>query len=64
MDPNELQRMLTLCREMGNFNELKRLEKIAKFQNPDFKYPKKSEKKIRPKALSKVWNRPQFGRRF
>ncbi len=61
MEKQQLQNMLKMCHEMGDFNELKRLEKIMRFQNPDFKYPKKSEKKIRPKALSKMW-RPGFSR--
>ena len=33
--------MMKHAREIGNFRDLQRLEKIRKFQNPNFRYPKR-----------------------
>ncbi len=39
MDDEQIQTMLKFAREAGDFRELRRLEKIVKFNDPNFKYP-------------------------
>ena len=38
MDENQIKTMLRIAREAGNFRELRRLEKIMKFHDPNFRY--------------------------
>ncbi len=38
MDENQIKTMLRIAREAGNFRELRRLEKIMRFHEPDFRY--------------------------
>ncbi|MCK4927404.1 MAG: hypothetical protein KAS11_02985 [Candidatus Aenigmarchaeota archaeon] len=38
MDENQIKTMLRIAREAGNFRELRRLEKIVRFHDPNFRY--------------------------
>ena len=38
MEENQIKTMLRIAREAGNFRELRRLEKIMKFHDPNFRY--------------------------
>ncbi len=41
LDTTQIQFMMKHAREIGNFRDLQRLEKIRKFQDPNFRYPKR-----------------------
>ncbi len=45
MDRDQLDNMVRIARETGNFRELKRLQKIVRFHDPDFSYSDSRYKK-------------------
>ncbi len=46
MNIQQVKLMMRFAREAGNFKDMERLQKIMKFQNPDFKYPSKTQRRL------------------
>lgn len=46
MNLQQVKVMMRLAREAGNFKDMERLQKIMKFQNPNFRYPSRSQRRL------------------
>ncbi|MBW6451970.1 MAG: hypothetical protein K0B02_04560 [DPANN group archaeon] len=46
MEVDQVKTMMRLAKESGNLRDLERLEKIMKFQTPNFRYPEKRRRSL------------------
>ena len=46
MNIEQVKTMMRIAKESGNLRDLERLEKILRFQDPDFRYPERRQRRL------------------